>query len=150
MTTTEEEQASYLADEDAFQYVRSMEARDKIIPVVGNVAGDRAVKAIAAYANAAGLRVSAYYLSNVEQYLMGRDGGFAEYAANVKLLPRDSTSVIIRSYFGRLGRLHPLYIPAQGNISTSMIEPMDSFIARFSAGEIHNYADLVFNGYVKP
>jgi hypothetical protein len=31
-----------------------------------------------------------------------------------------------------------------------MIEPIDSFVARFSAGEIHNYADLVFNGYVKP
>jgi hypothetical protein len=81
---------------------------------------------------------------------MGRDGGFDAYARNVKLLPHDASSVIIRSYFGRLGRMHPLYIPAVGNISTSMIETMDSFIARFSAGEIHNYSDLIFNGYVKP
>jgi hypothetical protein len=141
---------SYLATESAFQFVRNMELHDRIVPIVGNVAGPKAVRAIGQYATDHHEKISAFYLSNVEQYLMGRDGGFDAYAQNVTQLPRDPSSVIIRSYFGRLGRLHPLYIPAAGNISTSMIEPIDSFVARFSAGEIHNYADLVFNGYVKP
>src|SRR5690349_11789746 len=70
----------YLADEEAFQFVRSMQLHDRIVPVVGNVAGDKAVKAIGAYAREHGLKVSGFYLSNVEQYLLTRDGGFDEYA----------------------------------------------------------------------
>jgi hypothetical protein len=142
--------ASYLAEEEPYQFVRSLETRDLIVPVVGNVAGDKAVKAVGQYASEHHLTVSAFYLSNVEQYLLGRDGGFDEYARNLVALPRDSTSVIIRSYFGRLGMIHPLYVPQPGNISTSMIETMDSFAKRFTGGELHGYADLVFGGYVKP
>ena len=140
----------YLADEEAFQFVRSMQMRDRIVPVVGNVAGDRAVKAIGAYAREHGLKVSGFYLSNVEQYLLTRDGGFDEYAANVKALPHDSTGVIIRSYFGRFGTAHPLFTPGRGTISASMIERIDSFLKRFQAGEIHSYPDLVFSGYLPP
>jgi hypothetical protein len=140
----------YLADEDAFQFVRSMELRDRVVPVVGNVAGDKAVKAIGAYAREHNLKVSAFYLSNVEQYLITRDGGFDEYAANIRALPHDSTSVIIRSYFGRFGVAHPLFTPGRGTISASMIERLDSFLKRVRAGEIRTYPDLVFNGFVVP
>jgi len=140
----------YLADEEAFQYVRSMQVRDRIVPVVGNVAGAKAVKAIGTYAKEHGLKVSAFYLSNVEQYLITRDGGFDEYAANVKALPHDSTGVIIRSYFGRFGVAHPLFTPGRGTISASMIERVDSFLKRVQAGEIRTYPDLVFNGFVQP
>jgi len=143
-------QISYLADENAFQFVRTMQINDRIIPVVGNVAGDKALKAIGQYAAERGLNVSAFYLSNVEQYLMGRDGGFDEYARNVKTLPHDSTSVIIRSFFGRFGATHPLYVAGRGSVSTSMIERFDSFLKRFQAGEIRTYPDLVFNGFVQP
>jgi hypothetical protein len=141
---------SYLADENEFQFVRSMQLADRIIPVVGNVAGPKALKAVGSYAGERGMVVSAFYLSNVEQYLMTRDGGFDDYAKNVRLLPRDSTSVIIRSYFGRFGMPHPLYVPTSGNISTSMIERVDSFLRAFAAGELTNYSELVFKRYVTP
>ena len=49
-TDREGRHLSYLADEKAFQYVRTMQLNDKIIPVVGNVAGDKAVRAIGTYA----------------------------------------------------------------------------------------------------
>jgi hypothetical protein len=143
-------QISYLADENAFQFVRSMQLNDRIIPVVGNVAGDKALKSIGQYAADHGLNVSAFYLSNVEQYLMGRDGGFDEYAKNVKILPHDSTSVIIRSFFGRFGASHPLYVAGRGSVSTSMIEPINSFLRAFAAGELTSYSALVFDRYVKP
>jgi hypothetical protein len=138
----------YLADEDAFQFVRSMERRDRIIPVVGNVAGNGAMRAIARYATENKLVVSAFYLSNVEQYLIQRDQGFDRYVTNVRALPRNASSVIIRSYFGRFGRTHPLYVPAPGNVSTSMIEPINSFLRRVDAREIGGYPDLVFGGFV--
>src|SRR5205823_6388050 len=108
--------ANFLASEDAFQYVKSMQARNLIIPVVGNVAGPKAVASIARYARDHGERVSAFYLSNVEQYLM-RDNAFVPFMDNLKRLPRDEKSVIIRSYFGRFGTSHPLAMP--GHSSTS-------------------------------
>ncbi|MEO7083046.1 MAG: hypothetical protein ABI442_08850 [Gemmatimonadaceae bacterium] len=143
-------ESSYLADETAFQFVRSLQMENRIVPIVGNVAGKSAIKNVADYANAQHLVVSAFYLSNVEQYLMGRNGGFDAYAKNVKLLPHDSTSVIIRSYFGRLGLPHPLYVPAPGNISTSMIERMSSFLSAYAAGQLQTYGDLTFSRYITP
>ena len=151
-TDREGHERSYLADENAFHYVRTLQLADRIIPVVGNVAGDKAVKAIASYATERRLKISAFYVSNVEQYLMGRDGGFDAYANNVRSLPHDSASVIIRSYFG--GRFsasqHPLYMPAPGNISTSLVETIDSFIRAYSAGELTSYGALVSSRYVNP
>jgi len=141
-------QTSYLASDDAFQLVRSMELGNRIIPVTGNVAGDRSMAAIARYVTAHGLKVSAFYVSNVEQYLLTREGGFATYERNVDALSRDAKSVIIRSYFGRFGRPHPLAVP--GHNSTSMIETMDSFVKRYRAGQIVTYADLVFSGFITP
>ena len=149
-TDREGHQSSYLADETAFQFVRSMQQENRIVPISGNVAGKGAVKAIADYATQHNLVVSAFYLSNVEQYLMGRDGGFDAYAKNVALLPHDSTSVIIRSYFGRLGLPHPLYVPAPGNISTSMIERISSFLRAYAEGQIQTYGDLTFSRYITP
>jgi hypothetical protein len=143
-------QINFLADEDLFQYVRAMQLENRIVPVVGNVSGDRAVKAIGSYAADHSLKVSAFYVSNVEQYLMTRDGGFDAYVRNVKTLPRDSTSVVIRSYFGRFGRTHPLFVPGPSSISTSMIEPIDSFVRAYAAGELRTYPDLVFGRYVTP
>src|SRR5215467_5225887 len=141
---------SYLADENEFQFVRAMQLANKIIPVVGNVAGPKALRAVGTYVSDRHLIVSAFYLSNVEQYLMTRDGGFDDFAKNVKYLPHDSTSVIIRSYFGRFGMPHPLFVPGAGNLSTSMVERIDTFLRAFSAGELTNYSELVFKRYVVP
>jgi len=139
--------ANFLASEDAFAYVKSMQARNLIVPVVGNVAGDKAVVAIARYARDHGQRVSAFYLSNVEQYLF-RDGLFDLFAENVKRLPRDEKSVIIRSYFGRFGMGHPLMMP--GHTSTSMAQRMDAFVRDFDAGALRTYSSMVDRVYISP
>ena len=76
-----------------------------------------------------------------------RDGLFSRYAENLKLLPRDARSVIIRSYFGRFGG-HPLTVP--GHISTSMLQTFDMFVTEYNAGNIRTYLDLVERGYVSP
>jgi hypothetical protein len=41
-------------------------------------------------------------------------------------------------------------VPAGGNLSTSMIERMDSFLHAFAAGELTSYSELVFKRYVRP
>lgn len=136
---------SFLATEDAFRYVQSLQARDLIVPVVGDLSGTHAMAAIARDIADRHERVSAFYVSNVEFYLM-RGTGFEQYARNVAALPRDSRSVIIRSYFGGFGQSHPQNVP--GYFSTQILQPMNAFAASFAAGELSTYWDVVTRGSV--
>ncbi|HKO16974.1 MAG TPA: hypothetical protein VJU87_12095 [Gemmatimonadaceae bacterium] len=144
-------EASYLAHEDAFQLVKGMEDRNLVIPVVGNAAGDHAMRAIAALVAQRGEVVSALYISNVEQYLF-RDGGFDAFAENVRALPHDGRSVIIRSYFGYggfgMGGQHPLNVP--GYYSTQILQMMNAFVAAYDGGALRSYRDLISRNYVGP
>ena len=90
---------NYLASEEDFQFVKALQARDAIVPVVGDVSGPRALKAIGAAVSARHERVSAFYISNVEFYLT-RDDALGRFLENLSSLPRDDRSVMIRSVFG--------------------------------------------------
>lgn len=134
-------QLSFLADEAAFQFVRDLQARDRIVPVVGDVSGPKAMRAIAADMSARGLRLSAFYISNVEYYLFPNKS-FAAYAENVGRFPRDERSVVIRSIFPS-GGSRTLAPPAAGHYSTSLVQPLNAMIADFRAGKYATYRDLV-------
>jgi hypothetical protein len=105
----------YLAAEADYQFVRQLHARDRIIPVVGDVSGPHALRAIGRAIAARGERVTAFYISNVESYLY-RDGAYGRFMANLNVLPRDARSVMIRSIFG-------------GASSTSAVQSMDETLA---------------------
>ena len=64
-------QTNYLASEEMFQFVKSMQAQDRIVPVVGDVSGPSALQAVGRAIAARGERLSAFYVSNVEFYLFG-------------------------------------------------------------------------------
>ncbi len=137
-------QCNYLVNEDDFRFLKSLEERNLVIPVVANLAGDHALKSIAQYLKEKGERVSALYTSNVEFYLMRgfKDDDFSHFAASVSLLPRDERSVIIRSYFnGAWGYEHPQSV--NGYYSTQLLQTMDSFVKENSSGGYKSYADLV-------
>jgi len=87
---------SFLASEESFAYVKSLEARNLIVPVVGDFGGDRAIRSVARYLKSVGASVSAFYLSNVEQFLE-QDGKWNKFCASSSMLPLDETSVFIRS-----------------------------------------------------
>ncbi len=78
-------QRSYLATEENFAFVRDLELRNLIVPVVGNFGGPRALRAIGQYLRERGATVSAFYLSNVEQYLR-QDGLWGAFCTNVRAL----------------------------------------------------------------
>jgi hypothetical protein len=101
-TDGEGHQRNYLATEESFQFVKELEARDRVIPVVGNLAGPSAMAAVARALTARREQVSAFYASNVEFYLE-RDGTYQRFATNLARMPRTRNSVIIRSIFGRGG-----------------------------------------------
>jgi len=95
---------SFLSTEENFRYVKSLEDRNLLVPVSGDFAGPKAIRAIGAWVKSQGAVVSAFYLSNVEQYLF-MDGKGAAFYENVGTLPFDSKSVFIRPYsMRRFGR----------------------------------------------
>ena len=58
--------------------------------------GPKALRAVGQYLKERDGQVSAFYLSNVEQYL-GREGIWGQFCANAATLPLDDTSTFIRS-----------------------------------------------------
>lgn len=91
----------YLANEESFQFVKELQSKNLVVPLVGNFAGPKAIRAVGRYLKEKGATVSAFYLSNVEQYLK-MDGIWRAFCANVATLPLDGGSTFIRSvpHFG--------------------------------------------------
>jgi hypothetical protein len=134
-------QATYLATEEDFQFVKSLEARNLVVPVVGNLAGSHALREVSKVIAERGDKLSAMYVSNVEFYLM-REGTFDTFASSVRAIPRDSRSVIIRSYFGGgFYGPHPQSIP--GYFSTQLLQTLDTFASESTKGGYATYIDLV-------
>lgn len=90
---------SFLATEENFAVVKDLHTRNLIVPVVGNFAGPKAIRAVGKYLKARNALVGAFYVSNVEQYL-DREGVLDEFCANVAALPLDDSSTFIRSERG--------------------------------------------------
>lgn len=112
---------NYLASESDYQFVRSLQVQDSIVPVVGDLGGTHALAAIADLMTQRGDRLSAFYISNVETYLYGDKYG--QFVANVRRLPRDAKSVIIRSTF-------------RASVSASEIQPANDFVSSFRSGRL--------------
>jgi hypothetical protein len=110
---------SYLGSEENFAFLKEFESKNLLVPVVGNFAGPKAIKAVAAYLRQVGGSVSAFYLSNVENYLE-QDGIWNTFCTNAASLPLDRTSTFIRSVrgggFGRGGGLNS----ELGNMQTDL------------------------------
>jgi hypothetical protein len=89
----------YLASEENFNTLKTLESKNLLVPVVGNFAGPKAIRAVGSWLKSHNAMVSAFYLSNVEQYLQ-MDGIWNDFCANAARLPIDETSHFIRSYRG--------------------------------------------------
>jgi hypothetical protein len=110
---------SFLANEETFKLLKDMQTRNLIVPVVGDFAGDKAIRAVGKYLKDHGALVSAFYLSNVEQYLM-QDGKWERFCRNAAALPHDDSSLFIRS-----GRGGPSTVNSTGRgVQNSSFAPM--------------------------
>ena len=86
----------FLSTEERFSVLKDLESRNLIVPVVGNFGGPKAIRAVGQYIKARQTTVSAFYLSNVEQYL-NQDSIWNNFICSVATLPLDETSTFIRS-----------------------------------------------------
>jgi len=88
---------SYLASEENYRIIRDMELKNLVVPIVGDFAGPKSIRAIGQYLKDRNATVTVFYLSNVEQYLYS-DGKLLDFFRNVAMLPMDASSTFIRTF----------------------------------------------------
>jgi hypothetical protein len=129
-------QRAYLATESNYRAVRSRHQRNAIVPLVGDFAGPTALAAAGAWVRGRGGVVTAFYASNVEQYLF-EDGRWPRFAASVAALPVDDRSMFIRSCFNS-------HCATSGSSrSAVLIDPVAAMLRDLDAGLISSYADVL-------
>ncbi len=130
---------NYLASESDFQFVRSLEERDLVVPVVGNLAGHVAMDAIGRFMKERGDHLSAIYTSNVEFYL-ANGGVLQQFFANLARLPHTGSSLVIRAVFpNRFG----WYDTTPGYFSASVVQRVDDLLEGAASGRIRDYQDII-------
>jgi hypothetical protein len=137
-------QVSYLAGEADYRFVRDLERRNLVIPVVGDLAGPKALVTIGDVLRERDTGLSGLYVSNVEFYLM-QDGTFDRFTRNLAALPAQPAALLIRSVFGRF-YVHPQNVP--GYASTQLLQTVASLVDGFEAGRYRTYDDLVYGELV--
>lgn len=143
-TDLEAKLGNFLAGADDYNYVRAMHRKNLIIPVVGDFAGPKALASIGDFLQKNNLTVSAFYTSNVEQYLFDSDV-FEAFAKNVRKLPLDDKSLFIRAVF-LMRYAHPA--GRYGHLSATVLQPMKGFLKDVDAGSYKGYRDLIMSNYI--
>ena len=139
---------SYLASEENYQALRDLEMRNLIVPVVGDFAGPKALRAVGTYVKARKGTVTAFYTSNVEQYLF-RGDEWQRFYTNVGTLPVDEHSTFIRSFFNNLGfrgyQFQPAPYPPVGSgpRSQTLLNPVLDLLAAYQGGRVQSYRDVI-------
>src|SRR4030095_89730 len=134
---------SFLASEENFRTIQELQKKNLIVPIVGNFAGSRALRSVGQYLRNHGATVTAFYTSNVEQYLF-MDRSWKDFYENVAALPIDGRSVFVRG----------LIRDASGDYSSSPALPLASryetklfligpLVDALNGGAIQRYGDIL-------
>ncbi len=142
---------SFLASDEQFQFIRSLQRRNLIVPIQADFGGPRALRAVGEFLRTKGLRVSAFYISNVEQYLFNprsptapggqeTNGGWRAFYDNLAGLPVDDSTVLLRVPVGITNTVVRRTMP-DGTVRTEPREaaqfcPLVEFLAAVRAGKV--------------
>src|SRR5205085_2600603 len=133
----------FLSTKEDYEFVRDMQRKNLIIPVTGDFSGSKALAAVGDYLRRHSFAVSAFYVSNVEQYLFqGRS--FDGFVRNVRKLPINDKSLFIRSASAR-------YFPGPAMSSLRLVillQPMQTFIKDYEEGSYPSYYDLILTHHI--
>jgi len=135
----------FLASEANFQVIRELQMKNLLVPVVGDFAGPRALRSVGDYLRNHGATVTAFYTSNVEQYLFQNDVWRGFYS-NVATLPVDSRSVFVRGLIrSAAGEYSPSpALPITSHYETGLFS-IPELVDAFKGGSVRAYADIVRN-----
>lgn len=117
------EAASFMASSESFAFVKTMHDEHRIIPIVGDFAGDQALSKVGDELRARKLAVSVFYTSNVEQYILDPPK-WKRWVANIDALPSNEKSTFLRCYLDQ-GRKHPEQL--DGHRTATVLTRFDHF-----------------------
>jgi hypothetical protein len=133
---------SYLSSEATFRALKQLELDNLLVPVVGDFAGPKAIRAVGQYLKERRATVTAFYLSNVEQYLFNQGDDARNFFENVATLPIDSTSTFIRSVFNMMPYPRsPMVGPYMRG--QQMLASMRDQLKLFKDGKLSQYFDVI-------
>lgn len=135
---------SYLGSHEAFRRVKDYEERNLIVPITGNFAGDKSLRAVGQWARQHNALVGGFYVSNVEQYLFMQGDEARRFYGNVAMLPTDASSTFIRSYSGGYrGGGVPSPLRQQSGRSMQLLSGVDELLKAYAADSVHSWSDVV-------
>jgi hypothetical protein len=138
------QQRSYLATEANYRALKDLEERNLIVPLTGNFAGDKALRAVGQWVRDRGARVTAFYTSNVEQYLFQSPDEWSRFYKNVATLPIDSTSTFIRSYsMNRYTGTDQFRQQSPNSRSLQLISSIAELLKIFGEGNLQGYFQVI-------
>jgi hypothetical protein len=136
------EHRSYLASEDQFRALSEIEKNNAIVPIVGNFAGPKALRAVGGYLRQHNASVTAFYTSNVEMYLFQQGDDWKKFYGNVATLPVTEKSTFIRSVSNR-GLRFQFRNSAPGARASTRLNPIADLVRAYRAGRIDGYYDVI-------
>ena len=132
----------FLASHESFALVKKMQKENRIVPVVGDFAGDHALPRIAEELKRRSLPVNAFYVSNVEQYLL-KPETWPKWVRNIGSLPSNETSVFIRCYLDQ-GKRHPAQLG--GHRTATVLSSFDHFKWRSKKKPYRSFYEISTDG----
>ena len=115
----------FLASDTAYATVARLQREHRVVPVVGDFAGERALPGLARVMKERGTPVGTFYVSNVEQYLL-EPAVWSRWRRNVAALPRAEGAIFVRAWLDQ-GRPHPRQVA--GHRTATILASIDGFEA---------------------
>ncbi|WP_422930329.1 hypothetical protein [Singulisphaera sp. PoT] len=129
--------AHWLAREETYQFIRTLQRGDLVIPIVQDFAADRSFTRLRDWLNRTDLFLSVLYISDVEFFLM-RHGRFRAYVESLARLPWHKDALLIRTSTREIA--HPDRI--RGDSSTTVLRRVDAFLEAALQDRIRTLDDL--------
>jgi hypothetical protein len=130
---------SYLALEANYRALRELQTKNLLVPLVGNFSGEKTLRTVGRYLKDHGAIVTAFYTSNVEQYLFQQGDDWQRFYANVATLPLDSTSTFIRS----LSNGNGFRAGSPNSRSVQLLSSMLETLKAVQDGRVQTYYDMI-------
>jgi hypothetical protein len=144
-TDLQGERGNFLAHDADYEFVRRLQEQNRVIPIVGDFAGPKALAAVASYLRQNRYTTTAFYVSNVEEYLY-QDGLFSRFAFNVGKLPISDRTVFIRSLRPGWTGSHPANVRRDDRMS--LLQKVSVFLKYYKEGAYPDYWKLVTTHYI--
>jgi hypothetical protein len=126
--------ATFLSDPQQYRHLVDLFRTGRVFAIRGDLTGSKAVRGVGKALSDAGIPMRVLYLSNAEKYFEFT----TDYKANMRSLPFDDRSVVLRTGGGWHGGL-----PSPDGLYTYVVQPGTSFLAWMQEDGFCSFAALM-------